>query len=107
MGTVGIMLPLLPTTPFLLVAATCYAKSSDRFHNWLVDHRWFGNYIKDFQSGKGIPLRAKVIAILTLWASITFSALFILNILVVKLILFIVASGVTLYILSIRTSSKN
>ncbi len=105
LGIVGIVLPLLPTTPFLLIAAACYAKSSERFHDWLLEHRWFGGYIRDFRSGNGIPIRAKVVAVLTLWTSITFSALFVLNLLVARVALFVVASGVTIYILSLKTSS--
>lgn len=62
-GVVGIVLPLVPTTPLVLLAAYCFARSSRRLHGWLVGHRRFGRYIRDFESGRGIPLRAKVTAI--------------------------------------------
>ena len=49
----GIFLPLLPTTPFLLLAAACYLRSSDRFYHWLIYHKWFGNYIRNYREGRG------------------------------------------------------
>ena len=58
LGVVGILLPLLPTTPFLLLAAACYAKSSKRFSNWLLNNRVFGKIIKDYREGWGIPLNS-------------------------------------------------
>ena len=55
-GIIGIFLPILPTTPFLLLAAACYARSSKRFYNWLMNNKWFGNYIKNYNEGRGVPL---------------------------------------------------
>lgn len=72
-GIVGIALPVLPTTPFLLLAAWCFARSSERLHRWLVTHRRFGVYIVGFVYGGGIPRRAKLTAIAVLWASISVS----------------------------------
>jgi hypothetical protein len=63
LGILGIFLPLLPTTPFLLLAAACYARSSERFYNWLLNNRWFGHYIRNYLEGKGVPLRVKVLSI--------------------------------------------
>ena len=63
LGILGIILPLLPTTPFLLLAAASYARSSVKFYNWLINNRFFGSYIKNYREGKGIPLRVKVSAI--------------------------------------------
>ncbi|MFH0931814.1 MAG: YbaN family protein, partial [Candidatus Zixiibacteriota bacterium] len=63
LGVLGIFLPLLPTTPFLLLAAACYARSSKRFYNWLLNNRWFGSYIKDYKEGKGVPSKVKAISI--------------------------------------------
>ncbi len=56
LGVAGIFLPLLPTTPFLLLAAVCYAGSSPRFYHWLMNNRWFGRYIKNYREGKGLTL---------------------------------------------------
>jgi uncharacterized membrane protein YbaN (DUF454 family) len=102
LGILGIFLPILPTTPFLLLAATCYARSSERFYNWLLNNRWFGNYIKNYREGKGIPLKVKVLAIALLWVTIGYS-IFAVHILPVRIILILIAIGVTTHILSSRT----
>jgi len=104
LGIVGFFLPLLPTTPFLLLAVTCYAKSSKRLYNWLLSNRWFGNYIKNLKEGKGVPLKVKVSVIFFLWVTIGCSAVFIVHTLLVRIILILIAAGVTIHIVSIRTS---
>jgi len=73
LGVVGIFLPVLPTTPFLLLAAACFARSSPRFYHWLVDHPRLGPWIRDYLQGNGIPLKGKVYAIGLMWLSIGFS----------------------------------
>lgn len=103
LGILGVFLPLLPTTPFLLLAAACYARSSERFYNWLLNNRWFGNYLKNYWEGKGIPLKIKVLSISFLWITIGYSALLIVKILLGKIILVLIAIGVTIHVLSLRT----
>jgi hypothetical protein len=105
-GFIGIFLPLLPTTPFLLLAAACYFRSSKRMHKWLLSNKWFGNYIKNYQKGKGIPLKAKVLSISLLWITIGYSAVFVVHIFLVKIILILIAISVTTHILSIRTLKR-
>ncbi|WP_337058056.1 YbaN family protein [Pseudomonas sp. USHLN015] len=73
LGVIGIFLPVLPTTPFLLLAAACFVRSSRRFYLWLVNHRHLGPWIRDYLEGNGIPLRGKVYAIGLMWISIAFS----------------------------------
>ena len=73
LGIIGIMLPLLPTTPFILLAAACFAKSSPRFHNWLLSHRHLGPIIHQYQSGNGLPRRVRRRALAILWASMSLS----------------------------------
>jgi len=102
LGILGIFLPLLPTTPFFLIAAACFARSSKRFYNWLLNNRWFGKYIKNYREGKGIPLKVKILSISLLWCTILFSTVFIVSILFVRIILILVAVGVTIHIVSIR-----
>lgn len=70
LGILGIFLPLLPTTPFLLLASWCFARGSDRLHRWLLGHRVFGEYLRNFEAGRGIPLRAKIVATVMLWGSL-------------------------------------
>lgn len=103
LGLLGIFLPLMPTTVFLLMAAYCYSKSSEKFHNWLMTNRLFGKYISDYKSGKGITLRQKISTILILWASIGFSIWFVAGAFWVTLLLAAVAIGVTLHLLWLKT----
>ena len=73
LGVIGIFVPVLPTTPFLLLAAACFARSSRRFYLWLVEHPKLGPWIRDYLEGQGIPLKGKVYTLLLMWASITLS----------------------------------
>ncbi|WP_394219566.1 YbaN family protein [Halobacillus trueperi] len=77
LGVLGIVLPLVPTTPFLLLTGACYVRSSDRLYNWLMSNKWFGSYIKNYKAGRGIPFRAKVSLLIMIWFSFLFSAIFI------------------------------
>jgi uncharacterized membrane protein YbaN (DUF454 family) len=70
LGVLGMFLPLLPTTVFLLMAAYCYSRSSERFHTWLLNNRLFGDYIRNYKSGRGISMRQKVTTTSILWVSI-------------------------------------
>ncbi|AYC35045.1 DUF454 domain-containing protein [Pseudomonas cavernae] len=73
LGVIGIFVPVLPTTPFLLLATACFARSSERFYHWLVEHPKLGPWIRDYLNGQGIPLKGKVYAIGLMWASIALS----------------------------------
>lgn len=103
LGVLGIFLPLLPTTPFFLLAAVCYVRSSKRFYHWLLNNKWFGKYIKNYRERKEIPLKVKIFSISLLWLTIMFSIVFIVDNFFVRIILFLIATGVTIHILSIRT----
>src|SRR5688572_5398213 len=70
LAALGVLLPVLPTTPFLLLAAFCYGRSSDRFYQKLVSNRIFGKYLQNYREGRGIPVPQKIVTILLLWASI-------------------------------------
>jgi uncharacterized membrane protein YbaN (DUF454 family) len=102
-GIVGIFLPILPTTPFLLLAAGCYARSSQRFYHWLMSNRWFGNYIKNYYEGRGVPLKLKIFTITLLWLTILTSVYIVINNFWIEIILIIIAIGVTVHILMIKT----
>ena len=104
---VGIFIPVLPTTPFLLLAAALYARSSKRFYNWLINNRILGRYIKNYREGKGIPLKVKIIAISILWITIGYSAIFAIEILWVRILLVIIATGVTVHIVKVKPGVKN
>ncbi|PLV56399.1 hypothetical protein AS006_06995 [Thermotoga sp. SG1] len=106
LGTVGIFLPLVPTTPFLLLAAICYARGSRKFYEWLVNNKLFGNYIKNYLEKRGIPLKTKIVAIATLWGFILLSAFTIIPLVLVKFLLLLIAVGVTIHILKLPTLKK-
>ena len=105
-GLIGVFLPILPTTPFLLLAAFFYAKSSHKFYNWLIHNRLFGKYIKDYREKKGVPLKVKVFAISFLWITILVSAFIIIQNLYISLLLVLIAVAVTIHLLSIHTLPK-
>ena len=108
LGIIGIFVPLLPTTPFLLLSAALYAKSSDKLYNWLLNHRILGNYIRSFREEKAITLRVKVTAILTMWLTMGFSILFVVNHKwYLQVILAVIALGVTIHIISYKTKRKS
>lgn len=102
-GIIGIFLPILPTTPFLLLAAACFARSSQKFYNSLMNNRWFGSYIKNYREGRGIPLRFKIFTISLLWLTISASVYFVINNFLIQIILIIIAVGVTVHVLTIKT----
>ena len=99
LGAVGIFLPILPTTPFLLLSAACYLRSSERMHKWLLNNRWFGKYIRNYQEGKGIPLKTKILAMIVLWVAILYSAFIALDeILIAQIALLAIALGVSVHL---------
>lgn len=105
-GIVGIFVPLLPTTPFLLLAAGCYLRSSQKFYNWLMSNRFLGAYIRNYFEGRGIPVKVKLFIIALLWVTIGISIWLVAKPLV-TVILLIVAIGVTLHIIFIKTRQKS
>jgi uncharacterized membrane protein YbaN (DUF454 family) len=103
-GAVGIVLPVLPTTPLLLLAFACYCRSSKRMTQWILTNKYFGDYIRRYMEGKGIPLKTKILALAFLWATITCSAFFMVQKwLIIQLVLFAVAIGVTIHLVKLPT----
>ncbi len=103
LGTVGVFVPLLPTTPFLLLSAACFIRSSDRLYDWLIHHRWFGSYIRNYREHKAITLRAKVISLTLLWSVIGYSAACVARTWWLKTLLGLVAISVTAHVLLLKT----
>jgi len=103
LGAIGMLLPLLPTTPFLLLAATCYSRSSEKFYHWLVTNRWCGEYIRNYREGMGIPLKQKALTILVLWLVIGSTAWLATSQNWVRWILLGVAVGVTVHLVKMKT----
>ena len=107
LGTIGIVLPILPTTPFLLLAAACFALSSEKFYNWLINNRVLGSYIRNYREGKGMPLKLKIFTITLLWVTILISVFFFITILWVQILLIIIAIVVTVHIILIRPKNRD
>jgi uncharacterized membrane protein YbaN (DUF454 family) len=106
LGVAGMAVPLLPTTPLLLLAAFCFARSSDRFYGWLLSNRWFGATIRDYREGRGLPVRQKIVTLAILWATVASTAAFVVPLWWVRLLLAAIAGGVTVYLLSLPTRTE-
>ena len=101
-GAVGVVLPILPTTPFLILAAFCYARSSSRCYRWLVSNRLFGRYLNDYLCGRGIPWGVKALTLSFLWVVISVTAVVFIERLWLRVLLFVVAVGVTGHVLLLK-----
>jgi len=107
LGVLGIFLPILPTTPFLLLSAWLFAKSSDKLYNWLLNHKILGEYIRNFREDKAIPLRIKIYSISMLWTAILISMFTAASEkLWLQILLAAIAIGVTIHILSFKTKKR-
>ena len=103
LAVIGMFVPVLPTTPLLLLAAGLYARSSDRFLQWLLNNRWFGAYIRDYRAGKGMPRTTKMLTLLALWFTLGISAAFAVSSWWIRVLLGIVGLGVTIHLLRMKT----
>jgi len=100
LGIAGIVLPVLPTTPFLLLTAACFAKGSTRFYDWLMNHPWLGPYIENYRSGRGMPMKTKLTTIGLLWLSIGTSVIFFVDFFPAKIMMLVIASCVSCYLMT-------
>jgi uncharacterized membrane protein YbaN (DUF454 family) len=103
LGIIGIFLPLLPTTPFLLLTTACYAKSSKRLLKKLLDNRLLGKYIVEYRQNRGIRKSIKIYVLSLLWTTIALSIFFFADALWIKILLGCVAVGVTIHISTFKT----
>lgn len=103
LGLLGIPLPMLPTTPFLLLAAACFARSSPRLLRWLLTNRLFGRYLRNYCEKKGVPARVKTVTLALLWITIGLSAALAAGRWDVRIGLLAIAAGVTVHILRMPT----
>jgi uncharacterized membrane protein YbaN (DUF454 family) len=103
LGVIGIAIPVMPTTPFLLLAAACYLRGSKRMYAWLMKNRWFGTYLLDYMEGRGIPVATKIVSLVLLWSAIGLSAAFVVTSTLLRVLLFAVAVGVTIHLAMVKT----
>lgn len=103
LGLLGIFLPLLPTTPFLLLTAALWIKGSPRLYQRLLAHKRLGPYIRQFREQRAIPLRAKIVSVSLVWITLGYSAGWLVGNLLLRILLLALATGITVYILSYCT----
>lgn len=103
LGIIGIFIPVLPTTPFLLITAACYLRGSERMYGWLVNHKVFGVFIRQYFEYKAVTKKTKIVALVFLWTGILISAIFFIDLLWVRALVLLIAVGVSVHILMLRT----
>lgn len=106
LGIIGIFLPLLPTTPFLLLTATMYFRSSPHLYHWLIRQKYLGSYIRNFRESKAIPLHAKVVSVSLIWITLSYCAIWTLPYLWTRILFLVIAIGTTCHILSYKTLKR-
>jgi uncharacterized membrane protein YbaN (DUF454 family) len=106
LGIAGIFIPLLPTTPFLLLAAACFARSSDRLHHWLMTNRWVGDHISSYMEHRATTLATKVVSVTTLWCALALAAALFTESWVVRSLLLLVGVGVTVHLVTLKTIER-
>lgn len=106
LGVMGIFLPLLPTTPFLLLSSILWFRGSPRLYKWLLNHKRLGPYIRNFMENKAIPLRVKVISVSLVWLTLLYCSFFMAGNIWLATLFIVLAIGITWHILSYKTLSK-
>jgi uncharacterized membrane protein YbaN (DUF454 family) len=101
-GIVGIVVPLLPTTPFLLLAAYCYSRGSKRLSDRLLGNKFIGSYLRNYLEGKAMSLKAKICSLSILWGVIGCTAALVTDSLIIRIVLLAVGSGVTVHVALLR-----
>ena len=102
-GIIGVFLPVLPTTPFILLSAWCFFRSSTRFYEWVISNKRFGPTIQNYQEGRGITQPTKVRAIVMMWLAITVSVYFFITNIYIITLMYAIAVAVTVYIYRLPT----
>ena len=106
LAAIGVVLPILPTTPFLLLAAACYIKGSERMNYWLNNNKLFGGYLRNYREGRGISAKGKIFTLCVLWATMLYAVIFLTNVLIYQVVMLVVPLGVTIHLVRIPTYSK-
>lgn len=103
LGVIGIFVPLLPTTPLLLLAAALYFRSSPKLYDWLLNHPRLGTYIRNFREHRAIPLRVKIVSVSLVWLTIGYCIITVVESLWLRIALALLATAITIHILSFKT----
>lgn len=103
LGILGIFLPVLPTTPLLLLAAALFLRSNKGLYDWLLNHPRLGPYIRNFLEHKAIPLKIKVLSVTLVWITLLNCAIFVADHWAFRLFFIVLAAAITVHILSYKT----
>lgn len=107
LGILGMFLPLLPTTPFLLLSAAVWVKASPALYQWLLNHKVFGEYIRNFREHRAIPLRAKIVSVSLVWLTIGYCIFAVVDEWWwAQVLMTLLAIGISWHILSFKTLKK-
>ena len=108
LAVIGIFIPGLPTTPFLIVAAYFYIRSSEKLYNWLINNKILGIYIKNYLAGNGMPMRAKIVALLLMWIFGSIAVFYAIpkSLIYVRIIVFIILITGTIFVSKVKTFKK-
>ncbi|MDR2830341.1 MAG: YbaN family protein [Methanobrevibacter sp.] len=106
LGAIGVFLPLMPTTPFVILAAFCFGKSLKRAENWILKSKYFGSYIENYRNKVGVPIRAKVRSIIFLWIVLIVSMVYTWSFFTF-IILLLVGVAVSLHIYFLKTKNED
>lgn len=102
-GAIGVFIPILPTTPFLLLAAACYLRGSERLYRWMLSNRIFGAFIRNYLEGRGIRFTQKIFTLMILWVMIFFSIFYVVESFLLRTLVFLIAMGVSVHIVMLPT----
>lgn len=106
LGAIGIFIPLLPTTPFWLLTAWFYIRSSEKLYNRAMQNRYFGACVRGFMVDKAIPLKTKILIVTVMWLSSILTSLLLVQNIWVVILLFLISVGVTWHVLSFPTKKR-
>ncbi|MCX5712732.1 MAG: YbaN family protein [Candidatus Omnitrophica bacterium] len=104
LGIIGAFLPVMPSIPFFIIASICFSKSSEKFHNMLLNNRWIGPHIKNYHENNGITLKTKILLIVFQWVGILGSSILFIHNFFGRILMVIIAIGATAYTLSLKTA---
>ena len=105
-GLLGVIIPVLPTTPFLILAVACYLRGSERLHHWMLNNSLFGGLVKDYLEGRGMKAKQKVFTLIFLWLTITITVVFFIEAFTVKVLLLLIATAVSVHILTLPSGNR-
>ena len=106
LGAIGAVIPGMPTTVFLVLAAACFIRSSQKLYDWLIANKTFGPYLKDYREGKGIPLKAKIVALIMIVGFVSFAVVVAIEVKPIKILVGLIGLIGFLYVSFIVPAAK-